>query len=158
MRCRHGSGAGHQTSLNYCIWIKSCDAQFSRLHHFQQGVIPQLYGLWVFFWVMIYPSKGVMLVPFLQWFLRSMTVLALVRKCTNHRETIPLLGYDKLSRTIFGIQSPGMNFDSLLLAAVMWTIVILSMLYWGMLLGYNSPPKCHQVSGDRFLDRWFSEP
>ena len=48
MRCRHGSGAGHQTSLNYCIWIKSCDAQFSRLHHFQQGVIPQLYGSWVF--------------------------------------------------------------------------------------------------------------
>ena len=41
-----GSRAPNQ--FEYRIWIKRCDAQFSRLNHFQQGVIPQLYGSAVF--------------------------------------------------------------------------------------------------------------
>ena len=110
MRCRHGSGAGHQSI--YYLWmllLQRCDAHFSAFHRLstQSRII-------------FYPSF--MVRDFSGWwwscFLATIfeipdSLSLIVRKRTNCEQITPLWD-DNLSLSRFGLKLPDMNPDYLL--------------------------------------------
>ena len=84
-------GAGHQTSLSMfellCWDVKEVRCPiFKILYLFQQGVTCRCFMVPESLGDDFFSSKLMMMISCLQWFLRSLTVLSISRKCTNCEE------------------------------------------------------------------------